>query len=85
MSVDSITDNYFNKTLDNIQTNPQASFYIWSPELKKSYQIKGTVEIFRSGEDYEKMKRTVRKVKSTLPAKSLVIMHVTEIFDCMPT
>ncbi len=79
-----ITDNYFDKALNNLQINPQAAFYIWSQEIKKSYQIKGTIEIFQSGANYEKMKKSVREIKSTLPAKSLVVMHVTEVFDCMP-
>jgi predicted pyridoxine 5'-phosphate oxidase superfamily flavin-nucleotide-binding protein len=79
-----ITDNYFKKTFNNLQTNPQAAFFIWSKELKKSYQIKGTIEIFQSGADYEKMKTSARAIKTTLPAKSLMVMHVTEVFDCMP-
>ena len=79
-----ITDNYFEKTLSNLQENPQVAFYIWSSDIKKSFQIQGTVEILQSGSDYENMKAMVREKKSTLPAKSLVVMNITDIFDCMP-
>ena len=79
-----ITDNYFEKTLSNLQENPQVAFYIWSSDIKKSFQIKGTVEILQLGPDYENMKAMVREKKATLPAKSLVVMNITDIFDCMP-
>ena len=79
-----ITDNFFAKTLKNLRENPQVSFYIWSPDTKKCFQIKGAVEIQTSGTDYEIMKVKVREKKAELPAKSLVVMTVTEIFDCMP-
>ncbi len=79
-----ITDNYFEKTLANLQENPQVAFYVWSPDIKKSFQIKGTIEILQSGPDYENMKAMVREKKATLPAKSLVVMNITDIFDCMP-
>ncbi len=34
-----ITDNYFNKTLNNLQTNPRAAFYIWSQKLNRHYRL----------------------------------------------
>jgi hypothetical protein len=30
------------------------------------------------------MKAMVQEKKATLPAKSLVVMNITDIFDCMP-
>ena len=70
-----LVDNFLNKTLANLRENPKAAFYIWNPEAKESYQIKGTVTIENSGADYE---------KETLPAKNLVKMDVEEVYYVTP-
>jgi predicted pyridoxine 5'-phosphate oxidase superfamily flavin-nucleotide-binding protein len=79
-----LADNYMNKTLANLKENPKVAVYIWEPESKKCLQLKGKVEIKTSGPDYEKMRKMVHDKKPELPAKSLVIMHVEEIFECAP-
>jgi predicted pyridoxine 5'-phosphate oxidase superfamily flavin-nucleotide-binding protein len=50
-----ITDNYLHKTLANLRENPQAAIYVWSPDPRMCFQIKGTVEIKTEGDDYERM------------------------------
>ena len=79
-----LVDNFLNKTLANMQENPRAAFYIWHPESKDSYQIKGTVTVENSGEDYEKAVAFAHSRKETLPAKNLVKMRVEEIFYTTP-
>lgn len=79
-----ITDNYLGKTLANLRENPEAALYVWSTEPKLCVQIKGTVTIHIEGDDYESMKAQVRAGKPELPAKSLVVLRIREIFQCLP-
>ena len=79
-----LVDNFLNKTLANLKENPKAAFYIWNPEAKESYQIKGTVTIENSGADYEKAVAFAHAKRETLPAKNLVKMDVEEIYYVTP-
>jgi uncharacterized protein len=77
-----ITDNYFNKTRKNLEESPRASLYVWGAEIKGCYQIKGDIEIKTEGEDYEKMYKMVKSIGEKYPAKALVVMKITDIFEC---
>jgi predicted pyridoxine 5'-phosphate oxidase superfamily flavin-nucleotide-binding protein len=79
-----MADNYMNKTLANLKENPQAAFYIWDADNRKCFQVRGSTEIKTSGPDYDMMKKMVIEKKPDAPAKSLVIMKVTEAFSCLP-
>jgi predicted pyridoxine 5'-phosphate oxidase superfamily flavin-nucleotide-binding protein len=79
-----VIDNYFKKTLKNIKENPFVSFYIWYPECKESYQIKGKAEIVSSGPDYEKAVALAHSKKETYPAKNLIKIEVTEVYYVTP-
>jgi len=79
-----IADNFMQKTLANVRENPHIAVYLYDAESKKCLQVKGTVDVRVSGEDYEKMKKMVQEKKPGLPAKSLLIVKVTEVWECMP-
>lgn len=79
-----LVDNYFNKTVENLKNNPRAALYLWSADLNTCFQIKGRVEVKTEGSEYERMRARVLAVRPDLPAKSLVVMHVTEVYDCLP-
>jgi uncharacterized protein len=79
-----LADNFMKKTLANIMENPRVAIYLYDPESKKCFQIKGTIQVKTSGPDYEKMKAMVHEKKPGLPAKSLMIMKITEAFSCAP-
>jgi predicted pyridoxine 5'-phosphate oxidase superfamily flavin-nucleotide-binding protein len=79
-----LADNFMNKTLANIKENPHAAIYLYDSDSKKCFQVKGTIDVKTSGEDYEKMRKMVLDKKPGLPAKSLLIMKITEVFECMP-
>jgi uncharacterized protein len=64
-----ITDNFMNKTLDNLKANPKIAFYVWGPEIKGCFQIKGDVTIKTSGKEYDEMKAKVNKKYPMLPAR----------------
>jgi predicted pyridoxine 5'-phosphate oxidase superfamily flavin-nucleotide-binding protein len=77
-----ITDNYFNKTRKNLEESPRASLYVWGAEIKGCYQIKGDIEIKTEGEDYEKMYKMVKSIGEKYPAKALLVMKITEVYEC---
>jgi hypothetical protein len=79
-----IVDNFMQKTLANVRENPHIALYLYDADSKKCLQIKGTVDVRVSGEDYEKMKKMVQEKKPGLPAKSLLIMTIAEVYECMP-
>jgi len=79
-----IADNFMKKSYANVLENPKVSINVWGPETKGCYQIKGTVEYVTSGPDFEKMQFTVRSKMAAAPAKGLIVMKITGVFECMP-
>ncbi len=77
-------DNFMNKTLSNLRTNPKIAFFVWGPEIKGCYQVKGVAAIRTSGKEYDEMKAKINQKNPALPARSLVIVKITEIFECKP-
>jgi Predicted flavin-nucleotide-binding protein structurally related to pyridoxine 5''-phosphate oxidase len=79
-----IADNYFNKTRNNLDENPRGAIYVWGPEIKGCYQIKGDIEIKTEGEDYEKMYKMVKSRGDRFPAKALTVLKITDVYECKP-
>ena len=79
-----VADNFMKKTLANIKENPKISIYIYGPETKGCYQIKGEVELKTSGPEFEKMQETVRSKMAQAPAKNLLIVKIREVYSCSP-
>jgi len=77
-----IADNYFYKTRQNLEENPRGAIYVWGPEVKGCYQIKGDFEVKTEGEAYEKMYKMVKSIGERFPAKALVIMKITDVYEC---
>jgi len=77
-------DNYMVKTLANAKENPWMAIEFWDPETKKCFQVKGKVAVKTSGADYEKMKAMIKAKNDKFPAKSLLVLSITEIFECTP-
>ena len=79
-----IIDNYFSKTIANMQENPKAAFYVWNPESSESWQVKGSLKIEDSGADYDAAVAFAHSIKEIFPAKHLVKMTVEEIYYVTP-
>ena len=79
-----ITDNFMNKSLENLKANPNIALYIWGPEIKGCFQIKGHASVKTSGKDFDAMKATINKKNPALPARSLIIVKISEVFECQP-
>ena len=77
-------DNFMNKTLSNFRTNPKVAFYLWGPEIKGCFQCKGVVSVRMSGKEFDAMKAKLNIKNPALPARSLVIVKITEVFECKP-
>ncbi|WP_319507936.1 pyridoxamine 5'-phosphate oxidase family protein [uncultured Methanolobus sp.] len=77
-----IVDNYFLKTKENILANPKGAIYVWGPEIKGCFQIKGDIEVIDSGEEYEAMRKIVKEIGERFPAKLLMKMKITDVFEC---
>jgi len=79
-----ITDNFMTKTLNNIKANPKIALYVWGPEIKGCFQIKGLVTLRTSGREYDEMKAKLNVKNPALPARSLLIVKITDVFECKP-
>jgi len=79
-----IVDNFMHKSLENLTANPKIALYIWGPEIKGCFQIKGVAAVKTSGKDFDAMKAKINVKNPALPARSLVIVKITEVFECQP-
>jgi predicted pyridoxine 5'-phosphate oxidase superfamily flavin-nucleotide-binding protein len=79
-----ITDNFMNKSLSNLAVNPKIALYVWGPEIKGCFQVKGVASVKTSGKDFDTMKATINAKNPALPARSLIILKITEVFECQP-
>ncbi|MDO8842554.1 MAG: pyridoxamine 5'-phosphate oxidase family protein [Methanocalculus sp.] len=79
-----IGDNFMKKTIQNVLENPHAALYVWSRTIGGCVQLKCDVKVEKSGENVEKMRTILHEKKPNLPGKSLLILTVTEIYECAP-
>lgn len=81
-----ISDQFFNKTLSNIKTNPKVAITFW--DGFEGYQLKGTVTIETTGERFEEMARWVEKrgheIGFPLKSKGVLVMNIKEIYGVSP-
>lgn len=81
-----ISDQFFNKTLANLKTNPKLAVTFW--EGHEGYQIKGTATIETSGPRYEETAKWIEdlgaKAGFPLKSKGAVIIKIDEIFGVAP-
>jgi len=79
-----IIDNFMSKTLKNITQNPYAALYVYAAEKNICCQIKGDANIQKSGKNYDRMKKNIHQLLPDAPARSLVVLKITEIYQCLP-
>ena len=77
-------DNFMNKSLSNLRTNPKIAFYVLVPEIKGCYQFKGVAAIKTSGPEYDALKTKLNIQNPALPVRSLIVVRITEVFECKP-
>lgn len=72
-----IADNFFNKTRSNILAGCRAAVLFITKE-GKSFQVKGNIEYFTSGEIYDDMKRWN---PSRLPGHAAAALKVEQVYS----
>jgi len=72
-----VADNFFFKTRANIETGSPASLLFLTNE-KKSYQLKGTIELLTEGELFEDMKKWNPE---RLPGNAAAVLRVEEVYS----
>ncbi|MDD1756372.1 MAG: pyridoxamine 5'-phosphate oxidase family protein [Methanomassiliicoccales archaeon] len=77
-----IGNNFMNASIRNLRENPRACLYVWGPEIKGCLKIKAKVTILETGPDFEKMKDMIKARKADLVCKSLLVLKVTEVYNC---
>jgi uncharacterized protein len=77
-----IGNQFMDATVRNVQENPRASLQVWTQGVKGCLKIKADVTVVSSGEDYEKMKGMVSARKAELKCRSLLVLKITEVYDC---
>ncbi len=81
-----ISDQFLNKTLANMQSNPRVAVTFW--EGHEGYQLKGTVTIETSGPRFEQTARWIddlsAKLGFPLKSKGAVIMKIEAIYAVAP-
>ncbi|SEM04196.1 hypothetical protein SAMN04489760_10322 [Syntrophus gentianae] len=81
-----LSDQFFNKTLDNMKENPKASVTFW--EGHEGYQLKGTIVIETSGKRYEETAKWIEELGNSagfpLRSKGIVILKIDEIYGVTP-
>ncbi|HWQ65936.1 MAG TPA: pyridoxamine 5'-phosphate oxidase family protein [Methanospirillum sp.] len=79
-----IGDNFMHKSLNNVLENPKAALYLYGAGAKGCYQIKANVTVKTEGPEHTRMAEMIHEKKPNLPAKTLLILTVTEVYECMP-
>jgi predicted pyridoxine 5'-phosphate oxidase superfamily flavin-nucleotide-binding protein len=77
-----ISDQFFNKTLQNMLENPKAALSWWGE--KGGYQIKGSVTIHTNDEFFKKDVAWMKEIRPNLKPKSAVILKITDVYQVKP-
>ena len=78
-----VVNNYLNKTLKNLETNPHVAFVGRDREKLKCYQIKCSAEIRDEGPLYEKGHEMATGRERPLPGKAVVVLKVEEVYQAL--
>ncbi|MDD3406921.1 MAG: pyridoxamine 5'-phosphate oxidase family protein [Methanomicrobium sp.] len=79
-----ILNNYMNKSAANIRETKKAAVYLYGEGIKGCYQVKGDAELVSTGADYEAAKKMFLEKRPNFPAKELLIIKITDVFNCSP-
>lgn len=81
-----VSDQFFNKTIENLQDNPKASLMYW--EGNEGYQLKGTITVETSGKRYDETAQWIeergKEIGFPLKSKGVVILKIEEIYAIGP-
>ncbi|MCK9275881.1 MAG: pyridoxamine 5'-phosphate oxidase family protein [Syntrophales bacterium] len=73
-----ISDQYFGKTLKNMQENPKLALSWWGE--KEGFQVKADITIHTDDEIFKQDVEWVHSMKKTLNPKSAIIAKITDVY-----
>ena len=73
-----ISDQFFNKTLANLQENPKIALAWWGE--KEGYQVKADITIHTEGEIFRQNVEWVKSLKATLNPKSAIVGKINSAY-----
>jgi predicted pyridoxine 5'-phosphate oxidase superfamily flavin-nucleotide-binding protein len=77
-----ISDQFFNKTLKNMQENPEIALSWWGD--KGGFQIKGTVTIHTNDEVFKQNVAWMKEAWPKFVPKSAVMVKITGVYAVKP-
>ena len=81
-----LSDQFFKKTLSNVQANPKVSVLFWRGH--EAYELYGTARYVSEGEEFLEQKTWVdaafEKMGMPMRAKGGCFVHVDEVFSSAP-
>ncbi|MEN6611150.1 MAG: pyridoxamine 5'-phosphate oxidase family protein [Methanoregulaceae archaeon] len=77
-----ISDQFFNKTLQNMKENPKAALSWWGE--KGGFQIKGAVTIHTDDEVFREDVTWMQGFRPGLSPKSAVILKISDVYQVRP-
>ena len=83
-----VWDQFFNKTLNNLKSNPKVAISFWETDKGEGYQIKGNAAIHTEGKIYEETAEWIRKygeeIGHPLESKGAIVIKITAIYSVTP-
>jgi hypothetical protein len=77
-----ISDQFFQKTLQNLKENPEAAISWWGE--KGGFQIKGTVTLHTDDDVFRQDVAWMKELKPNLTPKSAVVMKISAVYQIKP-
>jgi predicted pyridoxine 5'-phosphate oxidase superfamily flavin-nucleotide-binding protein len=74
-----ISDQFFNKTLQNMKENPEAAISWWGE--KGGFQFKGSVTLHTDDEIFRQDVAWMKELRPNLTPKSAVIMKISAVYQ----
>jgi uncharacterized protein len=77
-----ISDQYFNKTLQNMKENPKIALSWWGE--KGGFQIKGTVTLHTNDDIFKQNAAWMKESFPKFAPKSAVVVKITDVYAVKP-
>ena len=77
-----ISDQFFNKTLANMQENPNIALSWWGE--KGGFQLKGSLTIHTQDDIFRQDVAWMKELRPNLAPKSAIVMKITDAYHVRP-
>jgi uncharacterized protein len=77
-----ISDQFFNKTLQNMKENPKVAITWWGE--KGGFQIKGSVTIHTSDDVFRQDVAWMKELRPNLVPKGAVVLKISDVYSVKP-